>query len=96
MNSMKTTVQARLDEETTVALDRLVKRHGLKPSEVVRQGIRLVAKQAEVSRPIEIIGLGKYDSGLTDLSTNKKHMAGFGSHSRIESKRGQNGKRTPR
>ncbi|HEY6489261.1 MAG: hypothetical protein WCC26_08145 [Terracidiphilus sp.] len=83
---MKATIQARLDEETQAALDRLVRRHGLKPSEVVRQGIRLVAKQAEEIEPIEIIGLGKYDSGLTDLSTNKKHMKGFGSHPRIKGK----------
>ena len=90
---MKTSIQARLDEETQVALDQLVRRHGLKPSEVVRRGIRLVAKEAEGARPIEIIGLGKYDSGLTDLSTNKKHMAGFGGHSRLDRKPGQAGNR---
>ena len=89
---MKATIQARLDEETQAALDRLVRRHGLKPSEVVRQGIRLVAKQAEGAKPIEIIGLGKYDSGLTDLSTNKKYMEGFGGHSRIKIEPGRKGK----
>jgi hypothetical protein len=87
--AVKASVQARLDEETQAALDRLVERHGMKPSEVVRRGIRLLAKEAEATKPIEIIGLGKYDSGLTDLSTNKRYMAGFGAHSRIKGKRGQ-------
>jgi antitoxin component of RelBE/YafQ-DinJ toxin-antitoxin module len=89
---MKASIQARLDEETQAALDRLVERHGMNPSEIVRRGIRLVAKEAEAAKPIDIIGLGKYDSGLTDLSTNKKYMAGYGSHSRIKGKRGQIGK----
>ena len=82
---MKTSVQARLDEETQAALARL-RRNGLRTSEVIRRGIHLVAQEAEGAKPIEIIGLGKYDSGITDLSTNKKHMAGFGSHSRIKAK----------
>ncbi len=81
---MKATIQARLDEQTQAALDRLVRRNGMNPSEVVRQGIRLVAKQADATKGIEIIGLGKYDSGLTDLSTNKKYMEGFGGHSRMK------------
>jgi hypothetical protein len=89
---MKATIQARLDEETQATLERLVRRHGFKPSEVVREGIRLVAKQAEAAKPIEIIGLGKYDSGLTDLSTNKKYMEGFGSHSRMQGGAGKKGK----
>jgi hypothetical protein len=74
---MKTTVQARLDEETQATLDRL-RLSGLRTSEVIRKGIHLVAKEAESARPIKIIGLGKYDFGVTDLSTNKKYMAGFG------------------
>jgi hypothetical protein len=82
---MTTTVQARLDEETQAALDRL-RLSGLRTSEVIRKGIHLVAKEAESAGPIEIIGLGKYDSGVGDLATNKKYMAGFGSHSKIKSK----------
>jgi hypothetical protein len=75
---MGTTVQARLDEETQAALEQLVRRHGMKPSEVVREGIRLVAKEVGADKPIEIIGLGKYDFGVDDLSTNKKYLAGLG------------------
>ena len=46
-----TTVQARLDEETQAALNRL-RRSGLRTSEVIRKGIHLVAQEAEGTRPI--------------------------------------------
>lgn len=74
---MKATVQARLDEVTQAALDRLRSR-GMKPSEIVREGIHLLAQRYESDAPITIIGLGKYDSGLTDLGSNKKHLANYG------------------
>ena len=75
---MKATVQARLDEETQAALDRVVQRRRMKPSEIVREGIHLLAQRYESDAPITIIGLGKYDSGLTDLGSNKKHLANYG------------------
>jgi Arc/MetJ-type ribon-helix-helix transcriptional regulator len=75
---MKSSVQARLDEETQAALDRLVRRHGLRPSEVIRQGIRLLDKHhSQPARP-RLIGIGKFASGIGDLATNKKYMEGFG------------------
>jgi hypothetical protein len=88
---MRTMVQARLDEETQAALE-ILRRRGLSTSEVLRKGIHLVAEEVGADKPMEIIGLGKYDSGITDLSTNKRHMAGFGSHSRIKGKRAQRSK----
>ena len=74
---MTTTVQARLDEETQAALDRL-RQSGLRTSEVIRKGIHLVAKEADGRPPIKLIGLGKYDFGVTDLATNKKYLADLG------------------
>ena len=74
---MTTTVQARLDEKTQAALDRL-RQSGLRTSEVIRKGIHLVAQEAEGTRPIKLIGLGKYDFGVTDLATNKKYLADLG------------------
>jgi hypothetical protein len=74
---MATTVQARLDEETQAALDILLQR-GLSTSEVLRKGIHLVVKEVGAEKPVEIIGLGKYDFGVGDLSTNKKYLAGLG------------------
>ncbi len=77
---MKASVQARLDEETQAALDRLVRRHGWSPSEVVREGIRLVEKHHAPPRR-KLIGIGRYDSGVSDLATNKKYMVDFGQKS---------------
>jgi hypothetical protein len=77
---MKTTIQARLDKESQKALETLTRRLGMTPSEVVRASLRCMlttqAAQSE-SRP-KFIGIGKFDSGLTDLATNKKYMEGFG------------------
>ncbi len=75
---MKTTVQARLDEVTQRALNRLVQRHGLSTSEIVREGIRLVEKQVAAPKGPRLIGAGMFDSGIPDLSTNRKYMQGLG------------------
>ena len=77
---MKTSVQARLDEESAAALETLERRLGLNSSEVVRASLRLMVKQhsgTQKKRP-KFLGIGKFDSGVTDLSTNKKYMEGFG------------------
>jgi hypothetical protein len=74
---MKTSVQARLDEESQIALDGLVRRLGWSPSKVVREGIRLVDQQHAKPHP-RMIGIGMFSSGLGDLATNKKYMEGFG------------------
>jgi hypothetical protein len=75
---MTTTVQARLDEETQAALERLVRRHGLKPSDAVREGIRLLDKQkAPPIRP-RFVGIGCVDFGPSDLSTNKAYLKDLG------------------
>jgi Arc/MetJ-type ribon-helix-helix transcriptional regulator len=78
MNFMKTMVQARLDEESQAALDRLVRRHGWTTSRVVREGIRLVEEQHALQPRRKLIGVGKYDAGVRDLTTNKKYMEDFG------------------
>lgn len=75
---MKPVVQARLDEETRAALGRLVRANGWTVSKVVREGIHSLARQSKKNKPIRIVGLGKYDSGMPDLASNKKHLAGLG------------------
>ena len=75
---MKTSVQARLDEESYVALETLQRRLGLSQSEIVRASLRLMVKQHSITKRRGIIGAGMFDSGIGDLSTNKKHMEGFG------------------
>ena len=75
---MAATVQARLDEESQEALATLTRRLGLSQSEVVRASLRLMVQQHAAPKGTQIIGAGKYASGISDLSTNKKHMEGFG------------------
>ena len=75
---MKTTVQARLDKDTEKTLSRLTRQLGLSESEVVRAGLRLLDACNPAPRRPRIIGLGKFDSGIPDLSTNKDHLKGFG------------------
>ena len=75
---MKASIQARLDPETQVILDRLTKRLGWSSSRVVREGLRLLAKDHKLSTGTKIIGLGEFDAGPADLSTNKKYMEGYG------------------
>jgi len=78
---MKTSVQARLDEETAAALETLERSLGMSSSEIVREGIRLVQKRHAAMPRRKLIGVGEYDSGIPDLATNKKHMEGYGASS---------------
>lgn len=75
---MGTTVQARLDDETTAALKVIARRNGWSASQAVREAIKLLTRQSEPGKPAQIIGLGKYDSGIIDLGSNKKHLEGYG------------------
>jgi|GEM_PF-527318 len=75
---MATCVQARLDDETQAALERLARRHGWSASQVVRESIRLMDKHHAAPRRPRLIGIGCVDFGPGDLSTNKEHMKGFG------------------
>jgi len=78
---MKTSVQARLDEESAAALETLERRLGLSPSEIVRASLRLMVSHQATPTPKKIIGLGKFESGVPGLATNKKHMEGYGEKS---------------
>jgi hypothetical protein len=80
---MKTSVQARLDEETREDLDILVRRHGWSTSRAVREGLHLLVRQHSGSAATKMIGIGMFDSGIPDLGSNKKHLEGFGSNSGI-------------
>jgi hypothetical protein len=35
----------------------------------------------DIDRPRKLIGLGRFDSGIPDLGSNKKHMEDFGQKS---------------
>jgi hypothetical protein len=75
--NMASKVQVRLDDEAEAALE-LLRRRGPTTSQALRKGIHLAVRETGADKPIEIIGLGKYDFGVGDLSTNKKYLAGLG------------------
>lgn len=51
---------------------------GWTPSQVVREGLRVLeASRLRRNRP-GIIGLGKFESGVSDLGSNKKHLRNLG------------------
>lgn len=85
---MKTSVQARLDEETQAALDTLRQRHGWSTSRAVREGLQLLVRQQSDGATRKMIGIGMFDSGIPDLGSNKKYLEGFGRNSGIGRKPG--------
>jgi hypothetical protein len=78
---MAKTVTARIDDETEKALSKLVLMTQKTESQIVRDGIKLLAdsKFQNGNKPkMKFYGLGEIDSGFTDLGSNKAHMKDFG------------------
>lgn len=75
---MSNTIQARLDDESAAVREALQRQLGWSDSEIVRQGIRALASLVPNQKRRKLIGAGKYDFGVSDLSTNPKYMEGFG------------------
>lgn len=80
---MVTKVQARLDEEAQVALQRVMLRTGWNASKVVREGLRLLLEKHSGSAASRMIGIGMFASGVPDMGSNKKYLEGLGSNSGI-------------
>lgn len=74
---MSRVIHARLDDETEALRLALKRSTGWADSEIVRTGIKTLASLVV---PVEqrISGLGEFDSGITGLGSNKKHLEGFG------------------
>ena len=75
---MSRVAHIRLDAHTEGVLERLARETGQTPSELVREGLRLVAAANPASGTPEIVGLGAFASGTSDLGSNKGHLRGFG------------------
>ena len=56
----------------------LVRELGWTPSQVVREGMRVLEASYLRRKRRGIIGLGKFRSGVSDLGSNKKHLRDFG------------------
>jgi hypothetical protein len=78
---VKTYVHTRLREEDRKLLELLKRATGSTESEILRRGLRLVAAE-ENRQPsaLEIAGrsVGRFRKGPSDLSTNHRHLEGFG------------------
>ena len=78
---MKAYIHARLGREDRDMLDELKRSTGCSESEIVRRGLQLVATE-ERRRPsaLDLAGpsVGRFKKGPRDLSTNQKHLEGFG------------------
>jgi hypothetical protein len=71
-------VHARLDDGSERILARLRRATGLSDSELLRRGLQAFdLMQGGRSGP-RIAGLGAFKSGVPDLGSNKRHLAGFG------------------
>ena len=75
---MSNSIHARLDDDTQEMRDQLKKTEGWTDSEIIRRGIKLLASVTPVKGKRQFTGIGKYDSGVSDLASNKKHLEGFG------------------
>jgi hypothetical protein len=78
---MKTYIHARLSPEDRATLEELKTATGQSESEIVRRGIRLVASEHKRHRSaLELAGrsVGRFTKGPRDLSTNRRHLDGFG------------------
>lgn len=78
---MKAYIHARLGEQDRAVLDDLKQATGRSESEIVRRGLQLVAQEAGRQRSaldLAARSAGRFKKGPRDLSTNKKHVEGFG------------------
>jgi len=78
---VKTYVHARLGAKDREVLDELKRATGRSESEIVREGLRLVAKTTPAGQSaLQIAGrsVGRFKKGPKDLSTRRDHLDGFG------------------
>jgi hypothetical protein len=78
---MKAYIHARLRDEDRAVLEELKRATGRSESEIVRRGLHLVAREEGRRRSaLQLAGrsVGRFRKGPRDLSTNRKHLEGFG------------------
>ena len=78
---VKKYIHARLSKDDRTVLDELKSATGRSESELVRHGLKLVSQQlGRTPSALDVAGqsVGKFKKGPSDLSTNGKHLEGFG------------------
>ena len=78
---MKRYIHARLSLEDRAVLDEVKQATGRTESDIVRRGLYLVAQETgknPSALDLAAPSAGRFKKGPRDLSTNKKHLEGFG------------------
>lgn len=78
---MKSYIHARLGQADRAVLDEPKETTGCSESELVRRGLQPVAAEKRKRRSaLEVAGrsVGRFKRGPRDLSSNRKHLDGFG------------------
>jgi hypothetical protein len=78
---MKLYAHARLGQEDRAMLDALKRSTGRTESAILRRGLQLVAREEGHRNSALALagrGVGRFKKGPRDLSTNKRHLEGFG------------------
>ena len=75
---MSRIIHVRLDVHTERLLRELERRLGWSDSQVVREGIKALNVLLVAKRSRQVVGLGRFRSGIRDLGSNKAHLKGFG------------------
>ncbi len=75
---MRSAIQTRLDAPSRKRLAVLVRELGWTPSQIVREGLRVLSASYLRRKKRGVIGLGKFSSRVPDLGSNKKHLRDFG------------------
>jgi hypothetical protein len=78
---MKGYVHARLGPGDRAVLEELKASTGCSDSQIVRRGLQLVAaEERRRQSALELAGrsVGRFKKGPRDLSTNRRHLEGFG------------------
>ena len=78
---MKAYIHARLTREERAELEKVKAATGKSESEIVRLGVRLVSEELAgrpSARDLAGSSVGRFTGGPRDLSTNSKHLDGFG------------------
>lgn len=75
---MPNTIHAQLDDETDAKRRDLERRLGWDDSRLVEEGIRLLAVVVGGQGKRKIIGQGAFESTVSDLGSNPRHLDGFG------------------
>ena len=78
-----TTVSLKLPRDLALKVAAAAKRHGTSKSALIRQALEAYFAQGDGAHAVSCYDLaadlaGSVDSGVGDLSYNKKHMEGYG------------------